>query len=60
MQPLVMLQGTENLSWHTSKFTLIYKFAIQFLLLLLQGVQIFQVRNMKLTSGEPYVLITKI
>lgn len=42
------------------QFTLIYKIGIQLLLLLLQGVQIFLVRNMKLTSGESYVLITKI
>lgn len=45
---------------YTLKFTLIYKIAIQLLSLHLQGVQIFQFRNVKLTSGEPYVLITNL
>lgn len=60
MQALVMSclqEEIENFTWHTSKFTHIYKMTIHLLLLLLQ---FFQVRNMKLTSGEPYVFITNI
>lgn len=58
MQALVMLcllEEIENFTWHTSKLAHIYKMATHLLLL-----QIFQVRNMKLTSGEPYVFITNI
>lgn len=60
MQALVMSclqEEIENFTWHASKFTHIYKMTIHLLLLLLQFLQ---VRNMKLTSGEPYVFITNI
>lgn len=58
MQALVMSclqEEIENFTWRASKFTHIYKMTIHLLLL-----QFFQVRNMKLTSGEPYVFITNI
>lgn len=40
---------------YMSKFTLIYKIAIQLLIFHLQGLQIFHFRKTKLASGAPYV-----